>query len=293
MIVITLTKVPPALRGDLTKWCQEIQTGVYVGNVNARVRERLWERINKNIGQGEATLVYNTNNELGYTFRTTRRDKEIFDADGVPLIKTLFKNAEVRHHGFSDAYKYHQARIHQPKPQSDISFATIDLETTGLNPINNQIISIGAVKKERGKVSTFYRLIKLNDGNEIPSDIAKATKLNAQLLRDKGIELKEVILELKQFLNDLPVVGYNLLFDEGFLQAAINKYNIIQFSNRMIDILPYVKKVDKFCDNYRLATVLKKYKIKNAQPHNSLTDARATMELVDKLIKSYNFRINN
>lgn len=39
MIVITLTKVPYSLRGDLTKWCQEIQTGVYVGNVNARIRD--------------------------------------------------------------------------------------------------------------------------------------------------------------------------------------------------------------------------------------------------------------
>ena len=32
MIVITLSKVPMSLRGDLTKWCQEVQTGVYVGN---------------------------------------------------------------------------------------------------------------------------------------------------------------------------------------------------------------------------------------------------------------------
>ena len=38
MIVITLSKTPASLRGDLTKWCQEIQTGIYVGNVNAKVR---------------------------------------------------------------------------------------------------------------------------------------------------------------------------------------------------------------------------------------------------------------
>ena len=56
MIVITLSKVPPSLRGDLTKWFQEVQTGVYVGNINARVRDALWERIQKNIGvNGEAT----------------------------------------------------------------------------------------------------------------------------------------------------------------------------------------------------------------------------------------------
>ena len=52
MIVITLTKTPPALRGDLTRWCQEIQTGVYVGDVSARVRDKLWERVQTNIGNG-------------------------------------------------------------------------------------------------------------------------------------------------------------------------------------------------------------------------------------------------
>lgn len=63
MIVITLSKTPMSLRGDLTKWCQEIQTGVYVGNVNAKIREQLWQRIEKNIGTGEAlwftTLIMN------------------------------------------------------------------------------------------------------------------------------------------------------------------------------------------------------------------------------------------
>ena len=45
MIVVTLTDCPPRLRGDLSKWLLEINTGVYVGQMNARVREKLWERI--------------------------------------------------------------------------------------------------------------------------------------------------------------------------------------------------------------------------------------------------------
>lgn len=31
MVVIVLEKCPIALRGDLTKWLQEINAGVYVG----------------------------------------------------------------------------------------------------------------------------------------------------------------------------------------------------------------------------------------------------------------------
>lgn len=45
MVVVTLTDCPPKLRGDLTKWLMEINTGVYVGKVSARIREMLWTRI--------------------------------------------------------------------------------------------------------------------------------------------------------------------------------------------------------------------------------------------------------
>lgn len=89
----------------------------------------------------------------------------------------------------------------------------------------------------------------------------------------------------------MPIIGYNLLFDERFLQAVIIRYNMIQFNNRMVDILPYIKRVDKFCDNYRLETILEKYGIENEQPHNALSDAKATMRLTEKLIKKYDFKI--
>ncbi len=48
MIVITLSDCPPKVRGDLSKWLIEINTGVYVGQVSARVREELWKRICEN-----------------------------------------------------------------------------------------------------------------------------------------------------------------------------------------------------------------------------------------------------
>ena len=49
MIVITLSDCPPKVRGDLSKWLIEINTGVYVGQVSARVREELWKRICENL----------------------------------------------------------------------------------------------------------------------------------------------------------------------------------------------------------------------------------------------------
>jgi CRISPR-associated protein Cas2 len=47
MLVITLTDCPLGLRGYLTKWLLEINSGVFVGHVSVRVRESLWTRIVK------------------------------------------------------------------------------------------------------------------------------------------------------------------------------------------------------------------------------------------------------
>ena len=41
MLVITLTSVPPSLQGELSKYCQQLQTNVYVSDVGARIRESL------------------------------------------------------------------------------------------------------------------------------------------------------------------------------------------------------------------------------------------------------------
>lgn len=50
--VITLKNTPNSLRGDPSKWMQEIATGVYVGNFNSKIREELWERVIDSSGVG-------------------------------------------------------------------------------------------------------------------------------------------------------------------------------------------------------------------------------------------------
>ena len=300
MIVITLSKVPMSLRGDLTKWCQEVQTGVYVGNFSARIRDLLWKRITKSIGNGEATLIYSTNNELGYTFRTTRKDKQVINFDGLPFIKHLKNSPGSVEHGFSKAAKLHRAKKIQesklPKAnststrQSITELVAIDLETTGLKPTNSEIISISAVKRtNEQQVEKFNRYIKIE--SEVPATIQKLTGLSNDFLNSEGESLEKVLEYFQVFIGNNVLVGYNLLFDQSFLNAAFIKANKQIISNRMIDLMPIIKKDQKFLDNYRLATVLKNYGIENDYPHKSISDAMATLDLALKLIKNDKLRI--
>ena len=59
-----------------------------------------------------------------------------------------------------------------------------------------------------------------------------------------------------------------------------------ELKNEIKDLLPAVKRKEKFLDNYKLQTVLSKYGIENKMPHNAVSDARATKELAMKLIEN-------
>ena len=78
-----MTNCPPSLRGDLSKWLCEINTGVYVGNVSSRVRDAIWDRGCENLKNGQATLVFNTTNELRMEFRTHITSWEAVDFEGI------------------------------------------------------------------------------------------------------------------------------------------------------------------------------------------------------------------
>ena len=112
LTVITMTNCPLSLRGDLTKWMQEIATGVYVGNFNSRVREELWKRIEDSVSNGAVTMSFSSQNEIGYDFKTIHSHREVVYSDGLPLVRipTVYTLENDIKHGFSDAAHFHNAR---------------------------------------------------------------------------------------------------------------------------------------------------------------------------------------
>ncbi len=77
MVVIMMEKVTASLRGEITRWLIELRPGVFVGNISALVRDKLWEHICQKVGKGAVTLLHNASNEQGYEIRqfgeTSRR----------------------------------------------------------------------------------------------------------------------------------------------------------------------------------------------------------------------------
>lgn len=291
--VITLKKSTPSLRGDLTKWMQEIATGVYIGNFNTRVREKLWKRVTETVGNGEATMSYAYRNEIGYQFVTWNTERENIDYEGLPLV-FLPIHEETSHNkteNFSDASKFREARkFSGVKPTIKTTAATyvvIDIETDGLDESEDTIIEFGAVKFNGEIIREFSRLVCYQ--KKLSDSIVELTGITESILRDEGIPLDEAMEEFLNFIGDDILVGYGVDFDIRFINKTLERFKRPKLDNLYYDLMRYVKKEKMFLRDYKLETVLGSYGILNKVPHRALEDAQLIAQLSTKVNKFQDF----
>lgn len=283
LTVITLSKVKNSLKGDLTKWMQEIDTGVYVGNFNSKVRENLWQRVIENIDDGTATLTYAYRNEIGYEFKCINTNRNPVDFDGISLVLIESKkdDREKIKFGFSKQAKTRKAKKYASGKSTNI-YVVVDIETSGLDYKTDKIIEIGAVKtNSKGEILDEFSYIIKQD-IKLNKEIVNLTGINEEDLAD-GKDEKEALEELIKFIDNYKLIGYNFSFDLKFLNNSLKQNGIQEIRNQFYDLMDYVKKENLFMKNYKLQTALNKYGIEHTQKHRALDDARITAILSSKV----------
>jgi len=292
MIVITFTDCPTALRGDLTKWLQEISTGVYVGHASARVREEIWKRVQESTKSGRATMAFSANTEQRMDFRVHNTGWEPIDFDGLKLMMRpsqarIKAQGELRT-GFSNAAKILKAkqmsghkRGNRPLPER---YVVVDVETTGLSAAEHEIIEIGAILvSERQIKAEYHSLVKAKAS--IPPSIQAMTGITDELLGSEGRELATVLTELLAFVGDLSVVSHNVDFDYSFLRATCDRCALPLFSNPCIDTIALARRLVDDVNNYKLATLVDYFGIETEGMHRSIADCLTTKQLYEKLMQ--------
>lgn len=85
MVIIVLDKATPSQKGLMSRLTLELKSGVFVGNINRRVRDKLWERITKK-WNAAALMIYTTNTEQGFAALSHGdTSREIIDREGMVL----------------------------------------------------------------------------------------------------------------------------------------------------------------------------------------------------------------
>ena len=88
------------------------------------------------------------------------------------------------------------------------TLVALDIETTGLDPKNDKIIEIGAVRFSGSKIEGEFNSL-INPGKNIPPFISQLTGITDAMVRGAP-PVEEVIEQLANFVKDTPVVGHNV-----------------------------------------------------------------------------------
>ena len=293
MIIVVLTDCPPKLRGDLSKWLFEINTGVYVGNVSARVREALWSRICESVSQGQATMVYPAPGEQRMEFRVHNTTWEVVDYDGIRLMRRpLMRRVEemppedsMKTHPDSRAAVFQRSRRIQSARQrrgQGADYTVLDLETTGLSHLRDHIIEIAALRVRNECVAErFHALIQCPI--PLPQPVSELTGLSGPQLMTEGRQIGDVLRECLEFIGSDLLVIHHAAFDYSFLQAGCKKIGLPPPKNQCMDTLKLARQKLSGLSSYSLEAVSAYFGFDVTGCHRALKDCELTLGIYQKL----------
>jgi DNA polymerase-3 subunit epsilon len=165
-------------------------------------------------------------------------------------------------------------RDHKGKSLIDFpkDYTLIDIETTGLNPIFDEIIEIGAIKyRNNVPVDTFSTLIKPSE--PIDDFIIELTGITNEML-ENAPDIVPVLDEFYKFISNEIIVGYNVNFDINFLYDELLNNHSIYLNNNFVDVLRLARRVvpKEKIGNHKLVNLSKYYDITVNTSHRALAD---------------------
>jgi len=160
----------------------------------------------------------------------------------------------------------------------------LDVETTGLKPEDgHEIIEVAAQKIQgREVISEYISLVATN--RIIDAATEKVHGISNALLAVEGRPGSEVFPELVKFIGQAPIVGHNINFDLGFINAHLKRLGMPLLQNQPVDTLSQARRY-LLMPSYSLGKVAAYLKVPQPLAHRAKADVETTREVFWKLIE--------
>jgi DNA polymerase III subunit epsilon len=163
----------------------------------------------------------------------------------------------------------------------DQIFCFVDIETNGNSIKDSQIIEIGAIKYQNGKIIDEYQ--SLVYAKNIPEYIQDITQIVPSMLENQP-SLKSVLEEFKIFLEDHIFVAHNMNFDYQFISDSFNEYDLGAIYNRSICTIDLSKRTIN-AKRYGLDYLKDILNIDIKNQHRAYSDALSSLYIFENIIK--------
>ncbi|WP_321777826.1 3'-5' exonuclease [Sulfurimonas sp.] len=173
------------------------------------------------------------------------------------------------------------------KPHPD-EYVCFDCETTGLDRVNDDIISIGAVIIKKNTIIASKKFVKfVKPKTKLQSDAIKIHHIRECDLEDAE-NIDEVIYDFLEFIGNRTLVGYFLEFDIAMVNKYIKNMIGVKLPNKTHEVseIYYDYKIETIPQaniDLRFDTILKELKLPKLSKHDAFNDALMTSMMFVKL----------
>jgi len=161
-------------------------------------------------------------------------------------------------------------------------YCIIDIESNGSKPSTSQVIEIGALLWQNGKIIDSYETFV--ECAFLPEYISKITGITHDDLKDAPTR-KEALIGLRHFMGDAIFVAHNVAFDYGFLNASFERFGLGNIGNPKLCTIELARRTFE-SERYGLAHLIEFLDIETATHHRAYSDALCAMKVMEKSLET-------
>ncbi len=170
----------------------------------------------------------------------------------------------------------------------DKNVVVFDLETTGLSPLRDRIVEIGAVRIKNGVITESFETL-VNPLMPMPEEASKVNNITDEMLIGQP-KITQVLGDFRKFCDGAVIAAHNIQFDYAFIKESADKMGY-KFDNVKWDTLEIARNFYsgrhqgvEFPRDYKLQTLAKVLGVKAEDAHRAMDDARVCAEVLIKIV---------
>jgi len=160
---------------------------------------------------------------------------------------------------------------------SEVPFAFLDVETTGLDPSQgDRVCEIAVLKTVNGSVVGEFTTL-VNPGRSIPQSAVSVHGITDIMVRRSPF-FRDIAKDLLAVIKDSVIVAHNAKFDLGFLNVELGNLRIALPESNVIDTLGIARRYYTFPSN-SLGQIAKYIGLPAESGHRALADVMTTRDV--------------
>lgn len=180
----------------------------------------------------------------------------------------------------------HLAIIDDPNEHralNEIDFVVLDVEAIGAKGIPARIIELGAYHVRAGTIIDEFQTL-VDPGVSLPRFIATLTGISDEMLQGAP-KFSEIVDAWLTFAGDAVLVAHNSTFDLALLNREIARvFPGCRMRNAELCTVKLARRIIRTLDSHSLDALAEHFGIEILARHRAASDARATAELLLRLL---------